>query len=97
MNHGSVSFFIREILNTDSDFANVANEYIPTKISQFKTFVVVIYFSECIHDRKLSFSLKINFSFLNEMLNRKLSQSLYIYFFIMLCFLNPFSALLNHR
>lgn len=61
MNHGSVSFLIREILNTDPDFANVVNEYIPARISQFKTFVVVTYFSECIHNKKQSFSLKINF------------------------------------
>lgn len=58
MNHGSISFLIRETWNTDPDFANVVIEYI---LSQFKTFVVVTYFSESIHDKKLNFSLKINY------------------------------------
>lgn len=59
MNHGSVSFLIREILNTDPHSANVVNEYITAGKLNFKSMVVVTYFFEHIHDNELNFSLNI--------------------------------------
>lgn len=59
MNHGSISFLIKEILNTDPHFANVVNEYITAGILQFESMVVITYFSEHIRNTELNFSLNI--------------------------------------
>lgn len=55
MKHGSVSFLIREILNTIPHSANVVN----VGMLNFKSTVVVTYFFEYIHNDELNFSLNI--------------------------------------
>lgn len=57
MNCVSVSFLIREILNTDCHSANGVNEHTTAGMLRFKRMVVITCFSEHIYNNVLNFSL----------------------------------------
>lgn len=71
MNHGSVSFLIREILNTDPHSVNAVNEYISAGMLHFKSMVVVTYFSEHTHNNELIFSLNIKMLLMKSQIGNK--------------------------